>query len=112
MVDLSAQITAALKAERIRIARLGGLGRKDALSPAQRKKIATKASRAAAKVRKQRAKQRKQLDSRSATRIAMKTVEQEKAKEQPTFDHGSVRARLMEAERKRLKGLWTRTPNS
>jgi len=51
MVDLKAAIAAAIKEERARIARTGGLARAEALSAKRRKEIAEKASKAAAKKR-------------------------------------------------------------
>jgi hypothetical protein len=53
------EIAAALKKERVRIARLGGLGRAKKLTAKQRKKIATDASRVAAKNRTDKARQKK-----------------------------------------------------
>jgi hypothetical protein len=56
-----AEIEAAIKAERRRVASLGGQGRADALTAKRRKEIATKASRAAAiaRTRKKKAKLKK-----------------------------------------------------
>jgi hypothetical protein len=54
-----AEIEAAIKAERRRVASLGGQGRADALTAKRRKEIAQKASRAAALARKKKAKQKK-----------------------------------------------------
>jgi hypothetical protein len=59
MADLAAQIAAALKQERAKIARAGGLARAKNLSENERKRIATKASKAAAKARKKKARERK-----------------------------------------------------
>ena len=53
------EIAAAIKQERKRVARLGGLARAKSLSPEQRRKSALKASRAAAKARTRRAKAKK-----------------------------------------------------
>jgi hypothetical protein len=53
------EIAAAIKKERVRIARLGGLGRAKALTAKQRKAQATKASRAAAAARTKKAGQKK-----------------------------------------------------
>ena len=57
MID--SEIAAAIKEEHVRIARLGGQARAKKLSPQDRKRIATKASNAAAVVRKKKAKQKK-----------------------------------------------------
>jgi len=54
---------AIIKEERIRIARLGGQARAKAMSAAERRKSALKASKAAAKVRTRKAKQRKAAQS-------------------------------------------------
>jgi hypothetical protein len=59
MVD--AEIAAAIKQEHVRIARLGGQARSKKLSPQERKRIATKASKAAAAARKKKAKQKKDI---------------------------------------------------
>jgi hypothetical protein len=56
MADLKAEIAAALKQERVRIARAGGQARAKKLSEKRRRAIAIKASRAAAKKRANRAK--------------------------------------------------------
>ncbi|MGB9267307.1 MAG: hypothetical protein WCB56_17840 [Terriglobales bacterium] len=53
------EIAAAIKKERVRIARLGGLGRAKKLTPKARKDQATKASRAAAAARIKKAKQKR-----------------------------------------------------
>ncbi len=52
------EIAAAIKKERVRIARLGGLGRAKALTAKQRKEFATKASQAAAAARSKKAKKK------------------------------------------------------
>jgi len=54
------KIAAALKAERVRIARLGGQGRAKKLTAGQRRASARKASKAAAKARIQAAKAKKE----------------------------------------------------
>jgi hypothetical protein len=53
------EIAAAIKKERVRVARLGGQGRAKALTVKRRKEIATAASKAAAKARTRKAKERK-----------------------------------------------------
>jgi hypothetical protein len=53
------QIQDAIAAYARRIARLGGIARAKKLSPERRKEIATKASKAAAKVRRKKAAERK-----------------------------------------------------
>jgi hypothetical protein len=57
MID--SKIAAAIKEERVRIARLGGQARAKNLSPQDRKRIATRASKAAAVARKKKGKQKK-----------------------------------------------------
>ena len=52
------KIEAAIKAERVRVARLGGEGRAKKLTQKRREEIARKASQAAAKVRSRKAKER------------------------------------------------------
>jgi hypothetical protein len=46
-----------------------------------------------------------EADPTSAMFNAAKTVEQEKSKEQPSFYGGSARARILQAERNRKRGL-------
>ncbi len=53
------EIAAAIKKERVRIARLGGLGRAKALTAKERKAHATKMSQAAAAARTEKAKQKR-----------------------------------------------------
>jgi len=53
------KIRAALKAERVRIARLGGQGRAKKLTADERRASATKASKAAAKARTRKAQQKR-----------------------------------------------------
>jgi hypothetical protein len=53
------EIAAAIKKERVRVARLGGQGRAKKLSAKERKRIATKASKAAAAARTKKAKQKR-----------------------------------------------------
>ena len=52
------EIVAAIKKERVRVARLGGQGRAKALTAKERKDIATKASKAAAAARTKKAKKK------------------------------------------------------
>jgi sRNA-binding protein len=66
-VDLRAEIAAALKQERVKIARLGGLARAKSLTAKQRKDSASKASKAAAKARKRKAKARWAKQKRKAS---------------------------------------------
>jgi hypothetical protein len=54
---MDAQIAAAIKEERVRVARLGGKARADGLSAKRRQEIAKKASKAAARARAKKAKQ-------------------------------------------------------
>ena len=68
--DIGAQIAAAIKAERQRIASAGGQGRAKSLSASERKRIATKASKAAAKARTARAKANKQKSRRERKHAA------------------------------------------
>jgi len=57
-LQMDPKIAAALKAERVRIARLGGQGRAKKLTAGQRRASAIKASKAAAKARTRKAKAR------------------------------------------------------
>ena len=59
-MQMDPKIAAALKEERVRIARLGGQGRAKKLTAQQRKASAIKASKAAAKERIRKAKERKE----------------------------------------------------
>jgi hypothetical protein len=56
---MDAEILAAIKKERARVARLGGQARANSLSGEERKRIAKKASKAAAKARSQKARKKK-----------------------------------------------------
>jgi hypothetical protein len=56
---VNAEIQAAIKREHQRIARLGGLARTGSMTAKERKELALKASRAAARARKRKAAQRK-----------------------------------------------------
>ena len=56
------EIAAAIKAERIRIARLGGQARAKSMTAKQRRELAEKASKAAARVRSKKAKQSKKKE--------------------------------------------------
>lgn len=56
MADLKAEIAAALKQERVRIAKAGGLARAEKLTDKRRRAIAIKASKAAAQARARKAK--------------------------------------------------------
>jgi len=55
---MEAEIAAAIKAEHQRIGKLGGLARAKALSASERQKIALKASKAAARARSAKAKEK------------------------------------------------------
>jgi hypothetical protein len=57
--QLKAEIAAAVKEERTRMARMGGYARAKAMSPEERRRSALKAAEAAAKVHKRKAKERK-----------------------------------------------------
>jgi hypothetical protein len=59
MPFMDSEILAAIKKERARVARLGGLARAKALTARRRKEIATAGSQAAAKARTRKAKERK-----------------------------------------------------
>jgi hypothetical protein len=56
---MKAEIVAAIKEERVRIARLGGLARSHSMTAEERKALATKASKAAAQARKKKARERR-----------------------------------------------------
>jgi hypothetical protein len=58
--QLKAEIAAAIKEERARMARMGGYARAKAMTPEQRRKSALKAAAAAAKVHKAKARKKKE----------------------------------------------------
>lgn len=59
---MNPEIAAAIKKERVRVARLGGQARAKKLSQKRRSEIATEASKAAAKARTKKAKARRGQD--------------------------------------------------